>query len=176
MTTTAILPGTAPTTVDAAADQTIVIPAGEAALAAATDAAPQTGGAPQFGAAPQAGAEQAPFSGGYAPGAPTGAPGSPAGSVPASSAPAEEGDNGRVFAIVGFVLGIASIVSSWTFIAPIAGLVFSILALRRRTTERTLALWGVWLNGIMLGFTALGILIGIIALGFGLIVLPFAWF
>ncbi|MBL3691051.1 hypothetical protein D3226_13990 [Leucobacter chromiireducens subsp. chromiireducens] len=77
--------------------------------------------------------------------------------------------------MVGFVLGIASIVSSWTFIAPIAGLILSILALRRGTTERTLALWGVWLNSIMLAFTAIGILIGAVALGAGLLALPFAW-
>ena len=94
---------------------------------------------------------------------------------PAQPAPAPSTENSRIFAIVGFVLGIASIVSGWTFVAPIAGLIFSILALRRGTSERTLALWGVWLNAIMLALTAIGILAGVVALGAGLLALPFAW-
>lgn len=61
----------------------------------------------------------------------------------------------NAFAITSFVLGIASIVSSWTFIAPIVGLIFGILALRRKTQERTLALWGLWMNAAMLALTAL---------------------
>lgn len=62
------------------------------------------------------------------------------------------------FAITSFVLGIASIVSGWTFFAPIVGLVFGILALRRKAKERTLALWGVWINAIMLALSALMVL------------------
>lgn len=76
----------------------------------------------------------------------------------------------NAFAITSFVLGIASIVSGWTLIAPIVGLVFGVLALRRRTTERTLALWGVWLNVAMLALTALVVIVMLIVVGFALIV------
>ncbi len=79
----------------------------------------------------------------------------------------------RIFAIVSFVLGIASVVSGWTIFAPVAGLILGILALRRKTTERTLALWGVWLNGIILGFATIGVLIGVAAIGVGMFALPF---
>lgn len=76
----------------------------------------------------------------------------------------------NAFAITSFVLGIASIVSGWTFIAPIVGLVFGVLALRRNTTERTLALWGVWLNIAMLALTVLAIFAAVIFFGFALAV------
>lgn len=81
----------------------------------------------------------------------------------------------RIFAIVSFVLGITSIVAGWTFFAPITGLVLGILALRRGTTDRTLALWGVWLNAVMLAFSILAMLLGIAILGIGLFAFPFAW-
>lgn len=71
------------------------------------------------------------------------------------------------FAITSFVLGILSILSGWTLIAPVVGLVFGILALRRRTAERTLALWGVWLNGAMLVLTVIVGMVMIAAVGFG---------
>lgn len=80
----------------------------------------------------------------------------------------------NAFAITSFVLGIASIVSSWTFIAPIAGLVLGILALRRNTSERTLALWGVWMNAIMLAGTVLALTALVLIGGIGIIAtLPF---
>ena len=66
------------------------------------------------------------------------------------------------FAIISFVLGIASFVSSWTFIAPLVGLIFGAVALRRGTSERTLALWGVWLNAIMLTLTVLAVVLFIV--------------
>ncbi|GAA1615190.1 DUF4190 domain-containing protein [Leucobacter chromiireducens] len=157
MNTTAILPGTAPITNDAASAQAFAMQ-GEQVPSQAPQGTP--------GAQWEAGAQYGQY--GF-----DGSQGTPAqGPQPVPAAPSE---NSRVFAIVGFVLGIASIVSSWTFIAPIAGLILSILALRRGTTERTLALWGVWLNSIMLAFTAIGILIGAVALGAGLLALPFAW-
>ena len=118
-------------------------------------------------------APQAPYT---APAAPAGAAGvaGPAGTPSAAGKSSPE--TVRIFAIVSFVLGIASIVSGWTFLAPIAGLVFGIIALRRHTTERTLALWGVWLNGIMLAFTAIGMLISVTILGAGLLAIPFTGF
>ncbi|QZY51265.1 DUF4190 domain-containing protein [Leucobacter tenebrionis] len=95
------------------------------------------------------------------------------GDRPAAEPQANPGDNARAFAITSFVLGIASVVSGWTFIAPIAGLILGIIALRRNTSERTLALWGVWLNGIMLALAALAIVAFVLMLGAGLIALPF---
>lgn len=75
----------------------------------------------------------------------------------------------RAFAITSFVLGIASIVSGWTLIAPVIGLVLGSVALRRGTGERNLALWGVWLNGVMLGLTVLALTAVAILLGLGLL-------
>ncbi|WP_449282642.1 DUF4190 domain-containing protein [Leucobacter sp.] len=82
-------------------------------------------------------------------------------------------EDARGFAITSFVLGIASVVSGWTFIAPITGLILGIIALRRRTTERTLALWGVWLNGVMLALTVLAALVVLSLLVFGFFTIPF---
>ena len=80
----------------------------------------------------------------------------------------------NAFAITSFVLGIASIVSGWTFVAPIVGLIFGVLALRRNTAERTLALWGVWMNVAMLALAALGLLALIVFAGIALAAgLPF---
>jgi len=77
--------------------------------------------------------------------------------------------SGDAFAITSFVLGLVSVVSSWTFFAPIIGLILGIIALRRQTAERTLALWGVWLNAALLTLTVL-FAFGIAALlGFGLL-------
>lgn len=84
-------------------------------------------------------------------------------------APAAARGSENAFAITSFVLGIASIVSSWTFIAPIVGLVLGVLALRRKTTERTLALWGVWMNAAMLAVTVLAVLVVLLVLGVGAI-------
>ncbi|WP_231580760.1 MULTISPECIES: DUF4190 domain-containing protein [unclassified Leucobacter] len=81
--------------------------------------------------------------------------------------PAPNPDQTRTFTITSFVLGIVSVVAGWTFIAPIVGLVFGIIALRRRTADRTLAIWGVVLNSIMLGATALAAFFGIAAVTFG---------
>ncbi len=103
-------------------------------------------------------------------------PGSQSGSQPdprAGSAPQlAEGENARAFAITSFVLGIASIVSGWTFVAPLTGLILGIVALRRNTSERTLALWGVWLNGVMLALTAIAVFVLLALLGAGIIALP----
>lgn len=79
-------------------------------------------------------------------------------------------DHARGFTITSFVLGIASVVSGWTFFAPIAGLIFGIVALRRGTPDRTLALWGVWLNAAMLALWAIAAVIMIALFGFGALV------
>ena len=80
---------------------------------------------------------------------------------------------GTAFAITSFVLGLVSIVSGWTFFAPIVGLILGILALRRGTPERALALWGVWLNGAMLALSLIGIVVFGALLGAGILALPF---
>lgn len=85
----------------------------------------------------------------------------------AAARPAPSPDSTRTFTITSFVLGIVSVVAGWTFIAPIVGLVFGIIALRRRTADRTLAIWGVVLNSVMLGATALAAFFGIAAVAFG---------
>lgn len=83
-------------------------------------------------------------------------------------------DTTRAYSITSFVLGIASVVSGWTFFVPVAGLIFGIISLRRQTTERTLALWGVWLNAAMLALSALFVLAFVFVISLGLFALPFA--
>lgn len=73
---------------------------------------------------------------------------------------------GAAFAITSFVLGISSVVAGWTFIAPIVGLILGVLALRRKTAERTLALWGIWMNAAMLAITVLLLLAFALFVGF----------
>ncbi|KQZ07793.1 hypothetical protein ASD23_16335 [Agromyces sp. Root1464] len=70
------------------------------------------------------------------------------------------------------VLGIVSIVASSTFFVPVAGLVLGILALKREPASRTMAIWGIVLNGVMLAGT---VLFGLLAIVFGLAMLPFAF-
>ncbi len=86
---------------------------------------------------------------------------------PAVAEPAPS-TQGTGFAIASFVLGIASIFAGWTVIAPIVGLVLGVLSLRRQTSERTLALWGVWINVALLVFGGL-----LLALGLGVAALGF---
>ncbi|WP_233279383.1 DUF4190 domain-containing protein [Microterricola pindariensis] len=73
--------------------------------------------------------------------------------------------------ISSLVLGITSIFAGWTFIVPVAGLILGILALQREPAARTMAIWGVVLNSVVL---AGGLLVGLGALIFGLAALPFA--
>ena len=91
----------------------------------------------------------------------------------ASPAPAASTDTGRTFAITSFVLGVVSVVSGWTFVAPIIGLVLGILALRRKTGERTLALWGVWLSGAMLALTLIVAFFAALFVGVSVLTIPF---
>ncbi|WP_241986609.1 hypothetical protein [Cryobacterium fucosi] len=75
-------------------------------------------------------------------------------------------------AVSSLVLGLVSILAGWTFVAPLAGLITGILALGREPQARTMALWGVVLNAVMLAGTLIVVLV---ALGFGLALLPFAF-
>lgn len=72
------------------------------------------------------------------------------------------------------MLGIVSVASGWLFFAPLTGLILGVVALRRGTTERTLALWGVWLNGVMLALWAIAVAALLAFIGAGLIAAPFA--
>lgn len=85
------------------------------------------------------------------------------------AAPAAE-TNG--FSIASLVLGLVSIVASSTFFVPVVGLVLGILALKREPASRTMAIWGIVLNGVMLAGT---VLFGLLAVVFGLAMLPFAF-
>ncbi|WP_157002522.1 hypothetical protein [Agromyces laixinhei] len=78
----------------------------------------------------------------------------------------------RGFSISSLVLGLVSIVASATFFVPVAGLVLGILALGREPASRTMAIWGIVLNAVMLAGTAL-VTLG--AFVFGLAMLPFAF-
>lgn len=77
----------------------------------------------------------------------------------------------RGLSIASLVIGLASIVASWTFVAPIVGLVLGIIGLQREPAGRTFAIWGIVLNAVLL---AGAVLIGLGAVFFSLIALPFA--
>ncbi|RDV43233.1 hypothetical protein DOE76_18550 [Leifsonia sp. ku-ls] len=81
----------------------------------------------------------------------------------------------RTLSVTSFVLGLASIVFGWTLVAPVAGLVLGILALRREPLGRAFALWGIVLNALMLAGVAIGVLFALVGLGLGIAALPFAW-
>ena len=78
----------------------------------------------------------------------------------------------RGFAVSSLVLGLVSIVASYTFFVPIVGLVLGVMALKREPASRTMAIWGIVLNAVML---AGAVLVTFGALVFGLAMLPFAF-
>ena len=90
---------------------------------------------------------------------------------PYAAAPATEEET-RGFSISSLVLGLVSIVASYTFVVPAIGLVLGIMALKREPASRTMAIWGIVLNSVMLAGAAL-VTLG--ALVFGLAMLPFAF-
>ncbi|WP_431280161.1 DUF4190 domain-containing protein [Leifsonia poae] len=81
----------------------------------------------------------------------------------------------RTLSITSLVLGLASIVFSWTFVAPIAGLVVGILALKQEPAGRTMAIWGIVLNAVMLAGAAFIAFATIVGAGIGLAFLPLTW-
>lgn len=99
------------------------------------------------------------------------APQEAAASPYAASAPTDLEQRG--FAVSSLVLGLVSIVAGFTFVVPVAGLVLGILALKREPSARTMAIWGIVLNAVMLA----GIVVaGLAAAAFGLFLLPFVPF
>lgn len=81
----------------------------------------------------------------------------------------------KTLSITSFVLGLASILFSWTFVAPLAGLVVGILALGREPYGKSFAVWGIVLNAIMLAGAVFVALAAFVGVGVGLAFLPFAW-
>jgi hypothetical protein len=79
---------------------------------------------------------------------------------------------GRALGLSSLVLGLVSIFAGWTFFAPIAGLVTGIMALSREPANRTMALWGIVLNSVMI---AGWVLIALLVVGLGLALVPFAF-
>ncbi|PPG05327.1 MULTISPECIES: DUF4190 domain-containing protein [unclassified Rathayibacter] len=79
--------------------------------------------------------------------APYGTPAVP----PAALAPAPS----TPFSLTSLILGVTSVFFGLTVIAPAAGLVFGILGLRREPSGRTLSIWGIVLNSVMLGLVLL---------------------
>jgi hypothetical protein len=103
----------------------------------------------------------------------------PAVTPPAISAPAPAAQGGpaplapedsRGFSLASLVLGLVSILAGFTLVVPAGGLVLGILALKREPASRTMAIWGIALNGVMLAGAVLGTLV---ALAFGVALLPF---
>jgi hypothetical protein len=79
-------------------------------------------------------------------------------------------EESRGFGISSLVLGLVSILAGFTLVVPAGGLVLGILALKREPASRTMAIWGIVLNGVMLAGAVLATLV---AVAFGLAVLPF---
>lgn len=96
-------------------------------------------------------------------------PQAPFGAPNPYAAPAAET---RGFSISSLVLGLASIIASYTFVVPIVGLVLGIMALTREPASRTMAIWGIVLNAVMLAGALLAT-VGFVV--FGLAMLPFAF-
>ncbi|WP_127793076.1 DUF4190 domain-containing protein [Agromyces sp. LHK192] len=76
------------------------------------------------------------------------------------------------FSIASLVLGLVSILAGFTFFLPVAGVVLGILALRREPASRTMAIWGIVLNSIMLAGAVIGALFMLVV---GAAFLPFAF-
>jgi hypothetical protein len=72
--------------------------------------------------------------------------------------------------ITSLVLGLVSIFAGWTFFAPVAGLVTGIMALSREPHSRTMAIWGIVINAVMLAGSIIVVLVILVA---GLAALPF---
>jgi hypothetical protein len=79
--------------------------------------------------------------------APYGTPSVPPQTVPAAPS--------TPFSLTSLILGVTSVFFGLTVIAPVAGLVFGLLGLRREPTGRTLAIWGIVLNAVMIGLVGL---------------------
>ncbi|MRG61408.1 hypothetical protein GE115_16245 [Agromyces sp. CFH 90414] len=76
------------------------------------------------------------------------------------------------FSIASLVLGLVSILAGFTVFVPVGGLVLGIMALRREPASRTMAIWGIVLNSLMLAGAVIAVLATVV---FGLAFLPFAF-
>lgn len=112
-----------------------------------------------------------------APAVPVAAPSAPEvpGIPPAAAGPApviREETTG--FSISSLVLGAVSIVAGFTVFVPITGLILGILALRREPGSRTMAIWGVVLNAVMLAGSLVAVL-GAAVVGVAFLPFAFLW-
>lgn len=80
----------------------------------------------------------------------------------------------RAFSVTSFILGIVSVAAGWTFFVPIVGLVLGLISLKKPTVDRTLTIWGIVLNGVMLALFALAAIAIMFFIGAGLAMVPFA--
>jgi CHASE2 domain-containing sensor protein len=87
-----------------------------------------------------------------------------------AAANAQQAAPSNTLGIVSLVLGLVSIFAGWTFLAPIAGLVLGIMALSREPHNRTMAIWGIVLNAVLL---AGSVLLAVLAIVAGIAFLPF---
>jgi len=96
--------------------------------------------------------------------------------VPTTARSAGDGDRDGdgALGVSSLVLGLLSIFAGWTFLVPLAGLTVGILSLRREPRNRTVAIWGIVLNAVMLAGVVVLALLVLLTVLFGLAVLPFA--
>jgi hypothetical protein len=87
-----------------------------------------------------------------------------------AAANAQQAAPSNTLGILSIVLGVVSIFAGWTFLAPIAGLVLGIMALSREPHNRTMAIWGIVLNAVLLVGS---VLLAVLAVVAGIAFLPF---
>ena len=87
-----------------------------------------------------------------------------------AAANAQQAAPSNTLGILSIVLGVVSIFAGWTFLAPVAGLVLGIMALSREPHNRTMAIWGIVLNAVLLVGS---VLLAILAVVAGIAFLPF---
>lgn len=62
----------------------------------------------------------------------------------------------KAWSIASLVIGIVSLLSGYTFLVPIIGIIVGVMARRREPSGRVLATWGIWLSVIAM---VLGVII-----------------
>ena len=78
----------------------------------------------------------------------------------------------RGLSIASMVLGIASVFFGFTVVVPVIGFVLGSLGLKQEPEGRTFALVGLWLNGVILLFAVLALIVFIVLLAIGAFTIP----
>lgn len=75
--------------------------------------------------------------------------------------------------IASLVLGVSSIFFGFTFLVPLIGLILGFVGKRNEPAGRGMALAGIWINAIILGFWVAVTVFFVLAIVGGLLTIPF---